>query len=1579
MSLQKTNKDENILNLSLGDIIKFIAPNNDELNDKIFYISYIDNNKINFISEDKNIIIKIEDDGQLQEKSIETIEILSKPEFKGYAKQNNLIINTWVSINFEGELPLIINGIITDLENDMIEIKTYPEDDYIYIDFEYKGIPEDLPIKSITIIENPTEKKISDELIEEETLLLDDSDVQNIPINKTTFENNLQEIIIPNDLIEFGDDEDIKLIVDVEKSEQRFNIEKQLNDLLDEMLSTIPNTERTTNVLNNIHKQIERFNQLRNMFSKIDSNNNYNIPEPLSEDYKPLIKKIIKMDKNIKWITTIATNKKILYPEDNVLEEDDDSSYLETIYYSLDKYYNESEIIKANSNVESINKYRLILTNISNFNKTFYNESSQFISDIYVKKYINTLINNYDVVSSNVIINSDPRPTGFGGGDLVSYNFYNQVYCSPDSKLEQYIENGKKKYKREYFNQDSILINSFIVNDENLYKYSNMDKLNTNILLKSDYALSYKYFIDHHSYYNNNFTEYFLNNFTELIDFKDILKNNTYYSLNASLYNFSQDLSQEEKISLYKENILNLLKTILPTTSSLIDKFKNISNLLNINDFLFYLQPNETNINNIEVQNYTKIIAILNKNITEYKQTLLSNREYFIKLLREKNTNLLRGIKSNKNIFVSLFKKLNAELISDFFNYYNIKNYEIDKQPISSEKKSSKKSEQALISTSHNLFCDEEIYNTANIIDFNRTLFNSFYVNLLELITTNQIEQFLDVKNKNLEELKKQASDTCKKFVLSKKYLELDELENDNNKIIYFDRKLDRTNYNLLEKLKENRKSMTSEDFKIFLKNKLLEDGLIDETNVEQEIESLLKGRREVIDGDYALLLNNNKTPGMEDDYSDKVYIRQNNKWIYDPNVNPKMFFISNKLFCNLQEKCIETKDDCISLDTLEATTIDSDIKDIINNSASGFEASIDETKELIKKNLRDSIKFLERKNIYDNNNLMQYNDILLKISQTYIESEFVASPYENLKNKILGYNDFVKKQDYIIKFCNLFTREPMKNEDKYWLYCNKTNQKLIPSFFKLLAQSYYNGNYLYVLDEICADRGTISDDGNNWVDKHSGYIIKIIEFAEGEEYNEQGFKLQTRDVMEQEYSIQNSNIKYTSEISQTVYKVVSSISNFIGLDLETFHDFIINNVIALVKVTVPSKENYERVIKKKREMGKQSFDDYETFYNSTLILTTMVFIIIAIQTSIPSLKTKKTFPGCIKSFTGYPLDGNLDKSSIIYIACVVHNIKTNITPWNSILKYKQDTLVKKMETIIDTHILKSPEILDIFKKKNEYLKYNKDDIIPDDLDLNRWTSFLPPLNEIKISDDLIQPVSKEFEKIILDNIRKGKKNQYNYDIFFKINSFSFAIIRSIQNTVKENSTLLNSNNGSPFLENACCNEFINTIDYFISKNPIIEQYNNNSKLLELFLKDLKLLASAPILYHPFNTKLKSYPITNQYSENIIYEYFIRKCKFDSILPISEDIRAICLNKPSDYNPLDSIEKKIQVLKDNGNMYSIDSLEDLMQIINLKNSFTLTESDNIDSIQRLNNTLKGVKELMDNDDSIKSLFNSQII
>ena len=48
-------------------------------------------------------------------------------------------------------------------------------------------------------------------------------------------------------------------------------------------------------------------------------------------------------------------------------------------------------------------------------------------------------------------------------------------------------------------------------------------------------------------------------------------------------------------------------------------------------------------------------------------------------------------------------------------------------------------------------------------------------------------------------------------------------------------------------------------------------------------------------------------------------------------------------------------------------------------------------------------------------------------------------------------------------------------------------------------------------LDTICANQGTISDDNNYWVDKHSGYIIKHIEFSSDEGFDEQGYKLNTK------------------------------------------------------------------------------------------------------------------------------------------------------------------------------------------------------------------------------------------------------------------------------------------------------------------------------------------------------------------------------------------------------------------------------------------------------------------------------------
>ena len=127
----------NAIFLELGDIIQIQAPLNPELNEQIFIIDYIDNKKINLKKPgyDTVTVLNINDDGNLSDESISSIDILSHADTNSYAKQHKLLPGTFVDVHFGGDVPLTITGEITNLEEDMIEIKIYDSNEIIYIDF----------------------------------------------------------------------------------------------------------------------------------------------------------------------------------------------------------------------------------------------------------------------------------------------------------------------------------------------------------------------------------------------------------------------------------------------------------------------------------------------------------------------------------------------------------------------------------------------------------------------------------------------------------------------------------------------------------------------------------------------------------------------------------------------------------------------------------------------------------------------------------------------------------------------------------------------------------------------------------------------------------------------------------------------------------------------------------------------------------------------------------------------------------------------------------------------------------------------------------------------------------------------------------------------------------------------------------------------------------------------------------------------------------------------------------------------------------------------------------------------------
>ena len=204
-----TEEQQEEFYLELGDIIKINSPDNSDLDGKTFYIDYLDKNRATIVDPDTlaEYVLDILE-GNFTDESIQSIEILSRPEEVGYARQNGLTTGAWISIQFGGEIPLTVNGQITDLEEDMIEIATYGNNKKIYIDFGYKGIPLDLPIENIRAFEPPAQKaeipdlEISPEKEEVDIHEEDSMDIQPVIDVKA----NLKQVLLDADAVSFGEE-----------------------------------------------------------------------------------------------------------------------------------------------------------------------------------------------------------------------------------------------------------------------------------------------------------------------------------------------------------------------------------------------------------------------------------------------------------------------------------------------------------------------------------------------------------------------------------------------------------------------------------------------------------------------------------------------------------------------------------------------------------------------------------------------------------------------------------------------------------------------------------------------------------------------------------------------------------------------------------------------------------------------------------------------------------------------------------------------------------------------------------------------------------------------------------------------------------------------------------------------------------------------------------------------------------------------------------------------------------------------------------------------------------------------------
>ena len=164
------------------------------------------------------------------------------------------------------------------------------------------------------------------------------------------------------------------------------------------------------------------------------------------------------------------------------------------------------------------------------------------------------------------------------------------------------------------------------------------------------------------------------------------------------------------------------------------------------------------------------------------------------------------------------------------------------------------------------------------------------------------------------------------------------------------------------------------------------------------------------------------------------------------------------------------------------------------------------------------------------------------------------------------------------------------------------------------------------------------------------------------------GFRIISRELLEEDEGmafVKDAETRtFKSKDAQMIYNIIITMSRYLSISVDSQIEFIIKNVSDVVSKIIPTRAKYNK--------GKKKKKPYEHIKGNALLLVTLCYLIITIQTMTPSIITSKTFPGCKRSFKGYPYDGDGNMSFLTYISCIVNNISLKSVPWITLKRKKK-------------------------------------------------------------------------------------------------------------------------------------------------------------------------------------------------------------------------------------------------------------------------------------------------------------------
>jgi hypothetical protein len=947
-----------------------------------------------------------------------------------------------------------------------------------------------------------------------------------------------------------------------------------------------------------------------------------------------------------------------------------------------------------------------------------------------------------------------------------------------------------------------------------------------------------------------------------------------------------------------------------------------LHNYLSLYKVIYALQPFMIYSKNVNAQQYDMMRAFIHKNIDNYFKKLGVSKSKFKKLV---NKNDITGFESLE-MFYNAFgdhdsksaKKATKDALQTKIVLADDTTVTFDEIFKLYKFNELKRQDDIFLSTS-------EILKIILETDYARLFMDALAVENSDL-TSSEIDSIIRREQEDIaEHLSKNASSsdakTCKKreITLSKIYSSVAALDLDNNKgdVVLFDARYDSSG------------------------SRFVKDG---------DYAALRSDASEGEEGDES---ESRESGGYQ--YfvrRDNKWVKDDDPELQNVQLDDPSYFCNIPSETKPNPLCFSMNQKCLDKSVAESSILQDLTARIVNEFDQKSEAkrkNIDETFLFDLKN----IKLLDKLKVYD---ILKYNKLKYALGQENKKrvDTVVTSPYQDTINCILGLEDVALKYQCILNLVSseLFVRSAAPGDDVHWFYCKTTGVRLLPTFFYELAQNYNPADpkslkYMSTLSRI--EKSSGKREGDQIVDKFSGYTISRTAFVSESEWmaaieeeagagsetalqlmrDEQQIASDTTSVNAGEIievNIRNEGIQQTgtaAEILQedddeeakalaeeqqqqqeeqeeverefettreeyeTMIGIITHYENSLSVVLKPKEKrFIIESI----QLLIPAKKTKEQY-----EAEKKTSVDYETYektYNQYLIFYCMSLIIIIVQTSIPQIKTKTTFPNCVKSFEGYPYSA--DETSlpfIIYMACITQKVKSEYAPWNSVKKINQDKMRETLFNLIKTKIINLPVVQarfetkrdhDALKKQREIMKVNARHRINDALFLFRPLLVNPSI--VLTATPL--PVTKMYCDDLKRNLKNGNSLQTENILVIqsKIIHFSLLVQKLIQDAITaqtaDKAKLLSRN----YIQNACCNEKGDdgetVLEYMIQREPNIRNYCDMVDCNADILHDVYSLSEAATMLDPKDTRNAIPELPSNFDEYTIYNAFMTYCNY---------------------------------------------------------------------------------------------------